>query len=129
MSMGVVLLLFSMVHERAFEFRKGYERPTLVSAVISVLAVLPLILPLFILIHSFPRNWVLSPEPTKTTDLNGGLPYDPTLPQRRWFPKISPYRLTVFLTPLAIGTAKAVLRSAGSITTPNTVECIVIFLV
>jgi len=49
----------------------------------------------------------------------------------RWFPKISPYRFTVFLTPLAIGIVKAVLSHKGSVTTPITLEWIngvVIFL-
>jgi hypothetical protein len=69
-------------------------------------------------------------EPTKTTDLNNGLPYDPTLPRPRWYPKISPYRFIVFSIPLAIGTAKAVLSYKGSVTTPITLEWIsgVVFL-
>jgi len=49
---------------------------------------------------------------------------DPTIPQRRWFPKISPYRFTVFLTPLAIGMVKAVKSQEGSATTPITLEWI-----
>ena len=71
-------------------------------------------------------------ERTTTTDLENGLPYDPTLPRLSWFPKISPYRFMVFLTPLAIGTVKAVLSQKGSVTTPITLEWIsgvVIFLV
>jgi len=70
--------------------------------------------------------------PKKTTDLNGGLPYDPTLPRLSWFPKISPYRFIVCSIPLAIGTVKAVLSQEGSVTTPITLEWIsgvVIFLV
>jgi len=52
--------------------------------------------------------------------------------QRGWFPKISPYRLTVLLTPVAIGTAKAVFSQKGSVTTSITLDWIygvVIFLV
>jgi hypothetical protein len=81
------------------------------------------------------RKKSFSLKPTKLTDLNDGLPYDPTLPQRQWFPKISPYRFTVFSTPLAIGTAKAVLSQKGlgsKTTTPIALEWIygvVIFLV
>ena len=48
-----------------------------------------------------------------------------------WHPKISPYRFTMFLLPLVIGTVKAVLSQKGSITTPTTLEWIngiVIFL-
>ena len=63
-------------------------------------------------------------EPTKTTDLNDGLPYDPTLPRPRWYPKISLYRFIVFSIPLAIGTAKAILSYKGSATTPITLEWI-----
>ena len=77
-----------------------------------------------ILLQSFKRK--------KTTDLNDGLPYNPTLPQLPWHPKISPYRFIVFSTPLAIGTVKAVLSQKGSVTTPITLEWIygvVIFLV
>ena len=51
--------------------------------------------------------------------------------QRRWHPKISPYRLIIFSIPLAIATAKAVLSQKGSVTTPITLEWIsgvVIFL-
>ncbi|KIM43591.1 hypothetical protein M413DRAFT_25929 [Hebeloma cylindrosporum] len=73
-------------------------------------------------------------KPTKTTDFNDGLPYNPTLPRPRlsWHPKISPYRFIVFSIPLAIGTVKAVLSLKGSVTTPITLEWIsgvVIFLV
>jgi len=71
-------------------------------------------------------------EPTKMTDLNDGLPYNPTLPQPRWHPKISPYRFISFLTPLVIGTVKAVSSLKGSVTTPITLEWIyglVFFLV
>ena len=78
-----------------------------------------------------------SSKRTKTTDLNDGLHYDPTLPRLQvslfsWFPKISPYRFMVFSIPLAFGTAKAVLGQKGSVTTPDTLELIsgvVIFLV
>ena len=63
-------------------------------------------------------------EPTKTTDLNDGVPYDPTLPRPRWHPKISPYRFIVFLIPLVIGTVKAVSAQKGSVTTPITLEWI-----
>ena len=63
-------------------------------------------------------------EPTKTTDLNDGHTYDPTLPRPRWYPKISPYRFIVFSTPLAIGTTKAVLSYKGGVTTPITLEWI-----
>ena len=68
----------------------------------------------------------------RTTDLENGLPHDPTLPRLSWHPKISPYRFMVFLIPLAIGTAKAVLSQKGSVTTPTTLDWIsgvVIFLV
>ena len=71
-------------------------------------------------------------EQTRTTDLNGGLHYDPTLPRLSWRPKISPYRFMVFSIPLVIGTVKAVLSYRGSVTTPITLEWIcgvVIFLV
>jgi len=77
-----------------------------------------------ILLQSFNRM--------RTTGLNGGLHYDPTLPQLSWHPKISPYRFMVFSIPLSIGTAKAVLSLKGSVTTPITLEWIsgvVIFLV
>jgi len=70
--------------------------------------------------------------PTKTTDLNDGLPYDPTLPRLSWFPKISPYRFMVLSIPFAIGTVKAALSLKGSVTTPITIEWIsgvVIYLV
>ena len=70
-------------------------------------------------------------KPTKTMDLNHE-PHDPTLPRPRWHPKISPYRFISFLTPLAIGTVKAVLSYKGSVTTPITLEWIsgvVVFLV
>ena len=63
-------------------------------------------------------------EQTKRPDLNNGVPYDPTLPRPSWYPKISPYRLIVFSTPLAIGTAKSVLSHKGSVTTPITLEWI-----
>ena len=64
-------------------------------------------------------------EPTKTTNINHGLPYDPsTLPRPSWHPKVSPYRFIVFSTPLSIGTAKAVLSQKGSLTTPITLEWI-----
>ena len=71
-------------------------------------------------------------ERTRTTDLENGLPYDPTLPRLSWHPKISPYRFMVFSIPLTIGTVKAVLSLKGSITTPTTLEWIsgvVIFVV
>ena len=71
-------------------------------------------------------------EQMKTTDLNDGLHYDPTLPRLSWRPKISPYRFMVFSIPLVIGTVKAVLSYRGSVTTPITLEWIcgiVIFLV
>jgi len=64
-----------------------------------------------------------------------GIPFqsfDPTLPRLSWHPKISPYRLMVLSTPLATGTAKAVLGQMGSDTTPVTLEWIsglIIFLV
>ena len=63
-------------------------------------------------------------EPTVPTDLNDGLPYDPTLPRLPWRPKISPYCFTIFLTPLIIGTVKAVSSQKGSATTPITLEWI-----
>jgi hypothetical protein len=63
-------------------------------------------------------------KPRKTTNLNNGLPYDPTLPQPSWHPKISPYRFMVFSIPLVIGTVKAVLSQKGSVTTPITLEWI-----
>ena len=66
------------------------------------------------------------------TDLNDGLPYDPTLPQPRWHPKISPYRFAAFFTPLIIGTVRAVLSQKESFTTPITLEwinAVVLFLV
>ena len=112
------MLLFSSIVMR-------YYGPDLVIMVISWTGLTPSILPLLLLI-SFTRDWLLSDEPTKRTDLNDGLPYDPTLPHRRWHPKISPYRFTVFLTPLAIGTVNAVLSLTESITTLIT---IVIFVV
>jgi len=65
-------------------------------------------------------------EATKVTDVNQGFPS-----QRRWHPKISPYRLIVCSIPLGIGTVKAVLSQKGSVTTPITLEWIsgvVIFL-
>jgi hypothetical protein len=68
---------------------------------------------------------------TRTTDLNDGLNYDPTLPRPSWNPKISPYRFMVFSVPLAIGTVKAIISQKGSVTTPITLEWIsgvVIFL-
>jgi hypothetical protein len=66
----------------------------------------------------------LSFERTSTTDLNDGLPYDPTLPRLLWHPKISPYRFMVLSIPLAIGTVKAVFSHEGSLTTPITLEWI-----
>ena len=60
----------------------------------------------------------------RTTDLNDGLHYDPTLPRPSWHPKMSPYRVIGFLSPLAIGTVKAVLSYKGSNTTPTTLEWI-----
>jgi hypothetical protein len=63
-------------------------------------------------------------ERTRTTDLNDGLPYDPTLPRLSWHPKISPYRFIVCSIPLAVGTVKAVLSQKGSVTTPITLEWI-----
>ena len=63
-------------------------------------------------------------EPTKTTNLNDGLPHNPTLPRPSWFPKISPYRFMVLSIPLAIGTVKAALSLKGSATTPTTLEWI-----
>ena len=75
---------------------------------------------------------LLESQPTvPTLNLKDRLSYDPTLPQCRWHPKISPYRFTVLLTPLAIGTAKAVLSQKGSVKIPITLEWIcgvVIFL-
>jgi len=71
-------------------------------------------------------------EPVKTKDLGRGPPHDPTLPRLSWHPKISPYRFILFLTPIAIGTAKAVSAQKGSVVTPITLEWIygvVIFLV
>ena len=71
-------------------------------------------------------------ERKRIADLNDGLRHDPTLPRLSWHPKISPYRFMVFLTPLAIGTVKAVLSLKGSVTTPTTLEWIsgvVIFVV
>jgi hypothetical protein len=71
-------------------------------------------------------------ERKRTTDFNDGPPYNPTLPQPSWHPKISPYRFMVFSIPLAIGTVKAVLSQKGSVTTPITLEWItgvMIFLV
>ena len=97
----------------------------LVIKMIGVTASVPSILPSFILIL-LTRDWVLSHKATKTTDPNDGLPYDPTLPQRRWHPKISPYRITVFLTPLAIGTVEAVLNLTGSV---RILIIVVIFIV
>ena len=74
---------------------------------------------------------VVKQHPTMT-DLNDGLPYDPTLPQPSWFPKISPYRFIAFSIPLAIGTVKAVISQKGGVAIPITLEWIsgiVIFLV
>ena len=70
--------------------------------------------------------------PTKSTDPNAGLPYDPTLPRLSWHPKISPYRFMVLSIPFAVGTVKAALSLKGSVTTPITLEWIsgvVIYLV
>jgi hypothetical protein len=78
-----------------------------------------------VILHQFFRR-------KRTTDLNDGLHYDPTLPRPSWHPKISPYRFIVFSIPLAIGTVKAVLSYKGSKTTPTTLEWIngvVIYLV
>jgi len=77
-----------------------------------------------ILLQSFNRM--------RTTGLNDGLHYDPSLPRLSWHPKISPYRFMVFSIPLSIGTVKAVSSLKGSVTTPITLEWIsgvVIFLV
>jgi hypothetical protein len=71
-------------------------------------------------------------EPIKATDLNQESHYDPTFPRLRWHPKISPYRLMVFSTPLVIGTAKAISSQKGNATVPITLEWIygvVVFLV
>ena len=104
----------------------------LVSTVISSIALLPCIAILLIVIPFIVKycHDVTSREPTKTTNLNDGLPYDPTLPRPRWHPKISPYRFISFLTPLVIGTVKAVLSLKGSVT-PITLEWIfgLVFLV
>ena len=97
----------------------------LVIKMIGVTASVPSILPSFILIL-LTRDWVLSHKATKTTDPHDGLP---GVPQRQWFPKISPYRFTVFLTPLTIGTAEVVLSLTGSVVTLITLERIVIFVV
>jgi hypothetical protein len=74
-------------------------------------------------VMSFPKQSIplQSFEPANTTDLDDGLPYDPTLPRPSWHPKISPYRFIVFSIPLAIGTVKAVLSYKG-VTTPITLE-------
>ena len=85
-------------------------------------------------VMSFPKQGIplKSFEPEKTTDLDDGLPYDPTFPRPSWHPKISPYRFIVFSIPLAVGTAKAVLSYKGSVTSPITLEWIsgvAIFLV
>ena len=108
------------------------ELMDLVSTVISLIAPLPCFVILFIVIL-FTLKYchdVIPREPTKTTNLNDGLPYDPTLPRPRWHPKISPYRFISFLTPLVIGTVKAVLSLKGSVT-PITLEWIfgLVFLV
>ena len=60
----------------------------------------------------------------RTTDLNDGLHYDPNLPRPSWHPKMSPYRVICFLSPLAIGTTKAVLSYRGNVTAPITLEWI-----
>ena len=113
--------MWSIIYEFGGPLR-GPRPGLVVITVISNLAITPLLLPGLFLV-SFTEYWALS---TTTTDLNDGPPYDPTLPQRRWHPKISPYRFTVFLTPLAIGTVKAVLSLTESVTTLIT---IVIFVV
>ena len=77
-----------------------------------------------ILFQSFKRK--------RTTGLNDGLRYNPTLPRLSWHPKISPYRFMVFSIPLSIGTVKATLSLKGGVTTPITLEWITgvaIFLV
>ena len=124
--LGGLLLFFSILQEFYVEFPdpeqadEGQHDQGLVVIVICSAAVAPSILPLLIL-PPFIKHSVLSLNATKTTDPNDGLPYDPTLPQRRWHPKISPYRFTVFLTPLAIGTFKAVLSLTESVTTLITI--------
>jgi len=124
--MGGLLLLGSMAKE--FPDNENYGQPaTVLNEMISLIAVLPLIL-LFYSLSLFIGGWVLSLKATDPNS-NDGLPFDPILPPYPWFPKISPYRLTVFLTPLVIVTVKAILRLTGSITTSMTIECIVIFLV
>jgi len=60
-----------------------------------------------ILLQSFKRM--------RTTELNDGLHYDPTLPRPSWHPKISPYRFMVFSIPLCIGTAKPILAQRLSL--------------
>jgi hypothetical protein len=67
-------------------------------------------------------------KPRKTTNLNDELPYDPTLPQPSWHPKISPYRFMVFSIPLVIGTVKAVLSQKGSVTTLEWISGLMIFI-
>ena len=127
MMTALLVGLFVLLISTSYEF-EGPPRPGIVVRTVTyTLALLPFLLPLAFL-SSLMRYWAfkLSHEPTKTTDLNDGLPYDPTLPQCRWHPKISPYRFTVFLTPVAIGTVKAVLSLTESVTTLIT---IVIFVV
>jgi len=63
-------------------------------------------------------------EPTKTTEHNEELPYDPTIPRLSWHPKISPYRFIAFSIPLAIGTVSAVVSQKGGVTFPITLEWI-----
>ena len=128
---GFVVLYFSISH--AFVGTHS-ELTNLVSTVISVIAPLPCLVVLFLVIlFTFTYcHDVISQEPTKPTNLNAGLPYDPTLTQPRWHPNISPYRFISFLTPLVIGTVKAVLSLKGSVTTPITLEWVsglVVFLV
>jgi len=111
-----------------------YELATLTTGlVIDLVTPLPSLM-LFPTIVTFtPKccNDFISYIRTKTTNLNDG-PYNPTLPQPQWHPKISPYRFISFLTPLVIGTVKAVSSLKGNVTTPTTLEWIsglVIFLV
>jgi len=109
------------------------ELTSLITMVIGAIALLPclVLLPIIIVFTFNYCHDVISHKPTKTTNLNDGLPYDPTLLRPRWHPKISPYRFISFLTPLVIGTVKAVLSLKGSVTTSITVEWIsglVVFL-
>ena len=59
-------------------------------------------------------------------------PIAPPLPQIRWHPKISLYRLVMLLTPMVIGTVKAIISAKGGVTAPITIEWVsgvVVFLV